>query len=56
LPSHAASVDHKLQRYQQFVYVIDRIIERHPPSRIKGSYRHMDKALMVLGATTRPTP
>lgn len=53
LANRAAHVGVKLQRYEQFVCVIDRIIERHPPSPIKASYRAIDKALMVLGSPSK---
>ena len=51
MPAPGTSIDNKLKKYLDFIRVIDRIMELHPPGVLSERYREMDKALMVLGVS-----
>lgn len=50
IPASGTSAANKLNKYKQFIHVIDGIKAAHPDSPLKNGYRGIDKALMVLGS------
>lgn len=55
LPAPGTSAANKLEKYKQFIELIDKILDLQSESQAVNNYRSMDKALMVLGGRIRRT-